>query len=112
GRTPDAGDRLPQGPEKTRTQVRRDNPGPGRAGGAACGRRRARTTRQTQTGRPVVNGITPADRWRAIEAEYRSLLDRPLLPAQARRLQELAHITGRTLEWYHFELDAGRGDPL
>ena len=57
-----------------------------------------------------MNGITPADRWAEIEAEYRGLLDRPLLPAQARRLRELARIVGKRLAWYHIDIEAGKAE--
>jgi len=53
-----------------------------------------------------VIGITPAAQWTPIEEEYQSLLNRPLLPTQARRLESLAVRLGKRLEWSHIDINA------
>lgn len=47
---------------------------------------------------------TPAGAMDGVRAEFRALLDRPLLPAQAARLESLAVTLAVRLEWQHIDL--------
>ncbi len=52
-----------------------------------------------------MQGTTPAGQMSPILEEFRSLLDRPLLPHQARRLESLAVSLGVKLEWQWIDLN-------
>ena len=59
----------------------------------------------------MTEGPTPARRWQLTVDEYESLLGRPLLPAQANRLESLAVTLGRQLEWQHIDLNRNEWQP-
>jgi hypothetical protein len=56
-------------------------------------------------------GITPAAQWSPIVEEYKSLLGRPLLPAEANRLESLAVTLNRELVWQHIDLNENTWKP-
>lgn len=58
-----------------------------------------------------VNGPTPAGQMSPILEEFRQLLDRPLLPHQARRLESLAVSLGIKLEWQWIDLNENKWTP-
>jgi hypothetical protein len=58
----------------------------------------------------VKGGITPAEQFQPTLDEYKSLLGRPLLTAQANRLESLAITLNRKLEWQHIDLNARKDE--